>query len=59
MRFKRGLRAPIAYFNRKVITMSSDIETLLQSVRNGETLSFEAIYQLYLPLVESTVQSFS
>ncbi|MBQ9747680.1 MAG: sigma-70 family RNA polymerase sigma factor [Clostridia bacterium] len=38
--------------------MSSEIENLLQSVKNGETLSFEAIYRLYLPLIESTASTF-
>ncbi len=38
--------------------MSSDIETLLINAKNGEKLSFEAIYRLYLPLIESTAFSF-
>ncbi|MBQ8496111.1 MAG: sigma-70 family RNA polymerase sigma factor [Clostridia bacterium] len=37
--------------------MNSDIETLLENVKNGEPLSFDVIYRLYTPLIESTVQS--
>ncbi len=38
--------------------MSSDIETLLTNIKNGERLSFEAVYQLYQPLIEGTALSF-
>ena len=39
--------------------MNSDIETLLENVKNGEPLSFDEIYKLYTPLIESTVLSYS
>lgn len=38
--------------------VSSEIETLLENVKNGKPLSFESIYQLYIPLIESTAHSF-
>ena len=38
--------------------MSSEIEILLENVKNGKPLSFESLYQLYLPLIESTAFSF-
>ena len=38
--------------------MSSEIETLLQNVKNGKPLSFESLYRLYTPLIESTAYSF-
>lgn len=38
--------------------VSSEIETLLQNVKNGKSLSFESLYQLYTPLIESTAYSF-
>lgn len=38
--------------------MNSDIKTLLENVKVGKPLSFDAIYALYTPLIESTVQSF-
>ncbi len=39
--------------------MTSNIDTLLQDVRKGNPISFEAIYRLYTPLIESTVKSCS
>ena len=38
--------------------MSSDIETLLENVKAGKPLSFDVIYELYIPLIESTVQNY-
>ncbi len=38
--------------------MSSEIETLLENVKNGKPLSFESLYKLYAPLVESSAVSF-
>ncbi len=38
--------------------VSSDIDILLENVKNGKPLSFDAIYQLYTPLIESTVQTY-
>ncbi len=38
--------------------MSPDIETLIENVKSGKPLSFDAIYGLYTPLIESTVQSY-
>ena len=38
--------------------MNLDIETLLENVKDGNPLSFNAIYSLYTPLIESTAQSY-
>ncbi len=38
--------------------MSSEIETLLEDIKNGKPLSFESLYKLYRPLIESTAASF-
>ncbi len=38
--------------------MSPELETLLEDVKNGKSLSFEALYKLYIPLIERTALSF-
>ncbi len=38
--------------------MSPKLETLLENVKNGNLLSFESLYKLYTPLIESTARSF-
>ncbi len=38
--------------------VSSEIETLLRNVKNGKPLSFESLYGLYTPLIESSALSF-
>ena len=38
--------------------MSIDIETLLENVKSGKPLSFDVIYGLYTPLIESSVQGY-
>lgn len=53
----------VAYINSIIIfescdSVSSDIETLLENVKSGKPLSFDVIYGLYTPLIESTVQSY-
>lgn len=35
--------------------MSSDIEILLEEVKNGKPLSFDAMYRLYKPLIDGSV----
>ena len=35
----------------------SELDILLENVRSGKPLSFEAIYSLYIPLIESLTQS--
>lgn len=37
--------------------MHPNIDTLLESVKSGNPVSFDAIYRLYMPLIESTVKS--
>ncbi len=38
--------------------MSPELETLLENVKSGKSLSFESVYALYTPLIESTALSF-
>lgn len=38
--------------------MSQDIDRLLEDVKNGKALSFNAMYQLYTPLIESTAKAY-
>ena len=39
-------------------SVHSELDILLTNVKNGETLSFEAIYRLYLPLIDSMTCSY-
>ena len=36
--------------------MNPNIVALLEDIKNGKSLSFDAIYQLYIPLIESTAK---
>ncbi len=38
--------------------MSSEIETLLEDIKSGKPLSFESLYRLYSPLIESSAVTF-
>ena len=38
--------------------MHSELDILLENVKSGKTLSFEAIYRLYLPLIDSMTRSY-
>ena len=38
--------------------MHSELDILLENVRSGKPLSFEAIYSLYVPLIESMSQGY-
>ncbi len=39
--------------------MSSNIETLIENVKNAKPLSFDVIYELYKPLIESIAKSYA
>ena len=38
--------------------MHSELDILIENVRSGKPLSFEAIYSLYLPLIESMTRNY-
>lgn len=38
--------------------MNPDIDRLLEDIKKGESLSFDAMYQLYRPLIESTAKAY-
>ena len=38
---------------REVVILNNDINVLLNDVKNGKPLSFDAVYFLYLPLIQS------
>ena len=38
--------------------VSQDIDRLLEDVKNGKSLSFDAMYRLYTPLIESTAKAY-
>lgn len=38
---------------REVVILNNDINYLLNDVKNGKPLSFDAVYSLYLPLIQS------
>ena len=41
------------YFVFREVVMNNDINHLLNEVKNGKPLSFDAVYSLYLPLIQS------
>jgi RNA polymerase sporulation-specific sigma factor len=38
---------------QEVVILNNDINSLLDDVKNGKPLSFDAVYSLYLPLIQS------
>ena len=53
-----------AYIDSTIIFESCDsvspsIETLIEDVKNAKPLSFDVIYELYKPLIESTAKSYA
>lgn len=54
----------VAYIESTIIfescdSVSPDIETLIENVKNAKPLSFDVIYELYTPLIESITKSYA